>query len=82
MKLIRGLEHICCEDSLKERGLFGSGEASLQPSSLAALKGADNQEENQLFTWVVSDRTRESGFKLKEVKFRLDIRGKFTLRAW
>ena len=41
------------------------------------LKGAYKQEENQLFTQMDSDRTRGNGFKLKEGKFRLDVRGKF-----
>ena len=40
------------------------------------LKGDYEQEESQLFTWVDSDRTWENGFKLKERKYRLDVRGK------
>ena len=46
------------------------------------LKGAYKQEGSQLFTSVDNGRTRENGFKLKEGRFRLDVRGKFfTLRV-
>jgi len=41
------------------------------------LKGAYKQERECLFTWSNSNSTRESGFKLKAVRFRLDIRKTF-----
>ena len=40
------------------------------------------KEREGLVTRVCCDKTRGNGFKLKEVKFRLDIRKKiFTVRA-
>jgi len=41
------------------------------------LKGAYKQSGKWLFTWYGSDRTRKNGFKLKEGKFRSDVRKKF-----
>ena len=41
------------------------------------LKGAYKQEGERLFTRVDSNRTKGNGFKLRQGRFRLDIRRKF-----
>ena len=38
------------------------------------LKGGYKKEEDRLFSRVCCDRTKRNGFKLKEGRFRLDIR--------
>ena len=46
------------------------------------LKGSYRKEGNRLFGGVCGDKTRGNGFKLREVRFRLDIRNKsFTVRV-
>ena len=59
--------------SLEKRRLWGDLTAAFQ-----YLKGAYKQEG--------SSRTRGNGFKLKEGRFRLDVRGKFftrrVVRCW
>ena len=83
--MIRGLEHLSCEDRLRELGLFSLEKRRVQGDLRAAchyLKGAYRKDGEGIFTRVCSDRTRGDGSKLKEGRFRLDIRKKFfTMRV-
>ena len=79
-KMIRGLEQLSCEERLRELGLFSLEKRRFWGDLIVAfqnLKGAYKQEGEWPFTRVDSDRTRRSGFKLRQGRFRLDIRRKF-----
>jgi len=73
--MIQGLEHLSCEDRLRELGLLSLEKRRLRGDLVAALqylKGAYRKAGKGLFTRAWRDRTRGNGFKLKEGRFRLE----------
>ena len=68
-KMIRGLQHLSCEERLREMSLFSLEKRRLWGDNITTfqyLKGAYKQERNRLFTLSDSNRTRRNGFKLKQ----------------
>ncbi|PKU39293.1 hypothetical protein llap_10406 [Limosa lapponica baueri] len=79
------LEHLSYEDRLRELGVFSLEKRRLRGELIATfqyLKGAYKRDGEGLFLREWSNRTRGNGLKVKERRFRLDIRKKyFTVRV-
>ena len=83
--MVGGLEHLCSEEGLRELGLFSLEKRRLWGDLIATfqyLEGAYKKDGARLFSRACYNRTRSNGFKLKEGRYRLDIRKEvFTVRV-
>ena len=76
---VRGLEHLFFEDRLRKLGLFSLEKRRLWGAycGLPVPERAYRKDGEILFSKACCDRTRSNRFKLREGRFRLDIRKKF-----
>ncbi|PKU44213.1 hypothetical protein llap_5473 [Limosa lapponica baueri] len=81
-KVIRGMEYLSYEDRLKELRLFSLEKRRLRRDLLVVfqyLKGLYKKNVDRPLIRTCCNRTRRNSFKLKEGRFRLNIRKKFFM---
>jgi len=79
--MTRGMENLFYDKRLRELRLISLEKRDLL-TAFRYLKGAYKKAGDTLFSRACCDRTRGNGFKLKEGRFRLDIKKKFfTMRV-